>query len=72
MLNNSSPEAYINALNDALRQQPLFEMGMAFLPYPETSHGNGISGYAVTGPFIKMHVYSAAARQVADAVNLKG
>lgn len=55
---------YIAELNQRLLKHELYQVGMAFIPYPEGTEGDNMSGYSVTGPFELMSVYAQVASQV--------
>ena len=59
-----SADQYIEKLNQRLKQDEMYEEGMAFIPHPPRSAGAQMSGYSVTGPTSKLGEYARVAHQV--------
>ena len=57
-------EAYIDRLNEELRQHPAFEEGMMFVPVPEGAVGDAIEGYALLNMEGRKELFAAVSQRV--------
>lgn len=64
-------DQYIAELNRRLTKHKMYKSGMAFVPFPEGTSGNQMSGYSVTGPFHLMGVYAQVAHSMEEDFTLK-
>lgn len=63
-------DQYLLQLNSELHKHEFSQEGMAFIPYPEGTSGNAMTGYSVTGPVQLIGVYAQIAHIVAAKFDL--
>jgi hypothetical protein len=61
---------YIRELNRRLQQDPRYEEGMEFRPFPEGAEPAQASGLQFAGPFHLIGVYAAVQKQVDEEFQL--